>query len=34
MKEYFKYRPTRLPHEIKFGGQESNPKIRKTIFLE
>ncbi|MBU2445035.1 MAG: hypothetical protein KJ666_05605 [Bacteroidetes bacterium] len=23
MKEYFKYRPTRLPHEIRFGGQES-----------
>ncbi|MBU2445956.1 MAG: hypothetical protein KJ666_10375 [Bacteroidetes bacterium] len=43
-KEYFKYRPTRLPHlpaksdlvrqagEIRFGGQESNPKICKTTF--
>jgi len=35
-KEYFKYRSTRLPHEIRFGGQESirqlTEKIRKTTF--
>ncbi|MBU2445766.1 MAG: hypothetical protein KJ666_09375 [Bacteroidetes bacterium] len=23
MKEHFKYRSTRLPHEVRFGGQES-----------